>query len=97
MSWTASCAISGVSLVFSDSQFKFYSTSQFGKIFNPLNTELNPVCHLLALLGAHHIVHVGRIRVKPSACYWIMCVFQAILISYGQHHSKLGRETDCNN
>jgi len=30
---------------------------------NPLNAELNPVCHLLALLGAHHILHVGRIRV----------------------------------
>jgi hypothetical protein len=32
--------------------------------FNPLNTELNTVCHLLALLGALHILHVGRIRVK---------------------------------
>jgi hypothetical protein len=32
--------------------------------FNPLNSELNPICHLLALLGAHHILHVGRIRVK---------------------------------
>ena len=31
---------------------------------NPLNTELNPICHLLALLGAHHILHVSRIRVK---------------------------------
>jgi hypothetical protein len=31
---------------------------------NPLNTELNPICHLLALLGAHHIFHVSRIRVK---------------------------------
>jgi hypothetical protein len=31
---------------------------------NPLNAELNPVCHLLALLGAHHILHVSRIRVK---------------------------------
>jgi hypothetical protein len=29
-----------------------------------LNTELNPICHLLALLGAHHILHVSRIRVK---------------------------------
>jgi len=29
---------------------------------NPLNAELNPICHLLALLGAHHIIHVGRIR-----------------------------------
>jgi len=33
-------------------------------IFTPLNTELNPICHLLALLGAHHIFHVSRIRVK---------------------------------
>ena len=26
--------------------------------------ELNPICHLLALLGAHHILHVSRIRVN---------------------------------
>jgi len=32
--------------------------------FNPLNGELNPISHLLALLGAHHILHVSRIRVK---------------------------------
>jgi len=31
---------------------------------NPLNAELNPICHLLALLGARHILHVSRIRVK---------------------------------
>ena len=35
-------------------------------IVNPLNTELNPICHLLALLGAHHILHVSRIRVKQN-------------------------------
>jgi hypothetical protein len=33
-------------------------------IIKPLNAELNPICHLLALLGAHHILHVGRIRVN---------------------------------
>ena len=33
-------------------------------VFNPLNVQLNPICHLLALLGAHHILHVSRIRVK---------------------------------
>ena len=32
--------------------------------FNPLNAELNPICHLLALLGAHLILHVSRIRVN---------------------------------
>jgi hypothetical protein len=34
------------------------------ELINPLNAELNPICHLLALLGAHHILHVSRIRVK---------------------------------
>ena len=34
--------------------------------FNPLNAELNPTCHLLALVGAHHILHVSGIRVKPQ-------------------------------
>jgi hypothetical protein len=38
-----------------------YSDSITG--VNPLNTELNPNCHLLPLL-AHHILHVSRIRVK---------------------------------
>jgi hypothetical protein len=32
--------------------------------FNPLNAELNPICRLLALLGAHHIFHVSGLRVK---------------------------------
>ena len=27
-----------------------------------LNPELNPICYLLALLGAHHFLHVSRIR-----------------------------------
>jgi len=31
---------------------------------NPLTAELNPIYHLLALLGAHHILHVNRIRVN---------------------------------
>ena len=32
--------------------------------YNPLKAELNPICHLLALLGTHHILHFSRIRVK---------------------------------
>jgi hypothetical protein len=31
---------------------------------NPLNAELHPICHLLALLEAHHILHIRRLRVK---------------------------------
>ena len=33
-------------------------------LFNPLNAELNPICHLLTLVGDLHIVHVSRIRVN---------------------------------
>jgi hypothetical protein len=29
-----------------------------------LNAELNPICNLLALLAAHRILHVSRIRVN---------------------------------
>jgi len=46
--------------------------------FNTLNSQLNPICHLLALLGAHHILHVSRVRVKHfflkhlySKEYWV--------------------------
>jgi hypothetical protein len=31
---------------------------------NPLNAELNPICHLPTLLRAHHIPRVSRIRVN---------------------------------
>ena len=31
---------------------------------NPLNAELNPICHLLELLGAHPVFHVSGIRVN---------------------------------
>ena len=31
---------------------------------NPSHAELNPICRLLALLRAHPILHVSRIRVK---------------------------------
>jgi hypothetical protein len=33
----------------------------------PLHDELNPSCYLLALLGAHHILHFSSIRVKLQA------------------------------
>jgi len=33
---------------------------------NTLNVELNPICHLLALLVSHHILYVSRIMVKRS-------------------------------
>ena len=50
----------------------YYVHEQFplsSKSFNPLNTELNPICDRVALLGAHHILYVSRIRVN---CYIVL-------------------------
>jgi len=33
---------------------------------NPSDAKLNPICHLLALLGVHHILHVSRVRVREK-------------------------------
>ena len=38
---------------------------------NPLNAELNPICHLLTLLGVHFL-HVSRIRVKSLTLRLLM-------------------------
>jgi len=48
---------------------------------NSLNAELNPICHLLALLGAHHILHVSRIRVKEYHSFSNDAVF---IVSFTQ-------------
>ena len=33
-------------------------------VFNPLNAKLNPICNLLALLGAQYILHISRLKVN---------------------------------
>jgi len=38
--------------------------------FTPLNDEISPMCHLIALSGAHNFVDVSRIRVKEEKGYW---------------------------
>jgi len=47
-----------------------YTGSEFrapkARVINPLNAELNPIYHLLALLEAHRILHVSKIRVKNN-------------------------------
>jgi hypothetical protein len=50
--------------VYGDSCPSFSTIKKWAAEFNPLNAELNPICPLLALFGAHHILHVSRIRVK---------------------------------
>jgi len=48
--------------------FSFVWTDCYMSVLNlrltHLNTQLNPICHLLALLGGRHILHVSRIRVN---------------------------------
>jgi len=50
---------------------------------NPLNAKLNPICHLLALLQAHHILHISRRRVKwtkfaPNKGQWQSTAIKAL-------------------
>jgi hypothetical protein len=47
--------------------------------FNLLKGELNPTCHLLALLGAHHILQVSRIRVNFVCALHIFVKYQITL------------------
>jgi len=42
------------------------NNSTINNNINPLNAELNPICQALALLGAHHIFHVSRLRVNTE-------------------------------
>jgi hypothetical protein len=44
-----------------------FNRSEIIKHFNPFNAQLNPIRHLLALLGDHPIHHVSRIRVNLDA------------------------------
>jgi hypothetical protein len=44
---------------------KFHS--EIHKLIKPLDAELNPIHQLLALLGAHTILHVSRIKVNLLA------------------------------
>ena len=48
------------------SAHSFIHLSPVSHDVNPSNVELNPICHLLALLGTHHILHVSRIRANKQ-------------------------------
>ena len=47
-----------------NTHFTFITFFFLKSYFNPLNAELNPICHLLALLGDHHIFHFSGLRVN---------------------------------
>ena len=50
-------------------------------LINPLKAELNPICHLLALLEAHHILQVSRIRVKVVPKYFNCSILSKEILS----------------
>ena len=58
---------------------------------NPLNPELNPICYLLALLGAHHFLHVSRIRIKLTfrllMSYIYIYIYGAPILDVSRSHT----------
>jgi len=55
---------------------------------NPLKPELNPICYLLALLGAHHFLHVSRIRVKSLTFRLLMSyIYGAPILDVSRSHT----------
>ena len=55
---------------------------------NPLNPELNPICYLLALLGAHHFLYVSRIRVKLLTFRLLMSyIYGAPILDVSRSHT----------
>jgi len=68
--------------------FKSHHVSQLALFFNPLNAELNPICCLLALLGAHHFLHISRIRVKSLALRLLMSyIYGAPILDVSRSHT----------
>jgi hypothetical protein len=57
--------------------------SQLPEQFNPLNPKLNPICSLLALLGAHHFLHVSRIGVKSLTLRLLLSYIYIYIYIYG--------------
>jgi hypothetical protein len=54
-------------LILTDAE-KLSSDYTYFNIINPLNAKLNPFCHLLAVLGAHHILHISGLMVITINC-----------------------------
>jgi hypothetical protein len=59
-----------------DQQKSEISAFQAGS-FIPLNAELNPICHLVALLGAHHIFHVSGLKVNTGTVHEVL-IFETL-------------------
>jgi len=57
-------------------------------VINPLSPKLNPICYLLALLGAHHFIHVSRIRVRLLSLRLLMSyIYGAPILDVSRSHT----------
>ena len=87
--WDCTCRLQWVlnkvlPLMYHSSQDQLYEL----RLVNPLNPELNPICYLLALLGAHHFLHVSRIRVKLLTLRLLMCyTYGAPILDVSRSHT----------
>ena len=94
----------GSSLVFGqkhaeEKYFKYnglFDKSKANLYINPLKPELNPICYLLALLGAHHFLHVSGIRVKLLIFRLLMSYIYMehpflMFLDHTQRRSTVGR------
>ena len=77
---------------------KVCSGIYFALCLNPLKPELNPICYLLALLGAYHFLYVSRIRVRlltfrllMSYIYIYMEHAFLMFLDHTQRRSTVGR------
>jgi hypothetical protein len=63
--------LGGDCFIVTDTFWYIWTVFFLSSLINPLNAKLNPICHLLALLGAHHILHVSRIRVNAVLYHYV--------------------------
>ena len=95
--WFVNCSINIQSVTNSQGSFE-WKPEELNKLIyckkeiqysdiNPLNAELSPICHLLALLAAHHILHVSRVWVNLQ-CSPLLCSTQ--LPQRSARHKFLG-------
>ena len=89
---TENCSLSGCSFLCVCANRFFHSetsrTIGISNEFNPLNPELNSICYLLALLGAHHFLHVSRIRVKSLTFRRLMSyIYGAPILDVSTSHT----------
>ena len=70
-----------------DNRYLQHKAEQSSEL-NPLNPELNPICYLLALLGAYHFLRVSRIRVKLLTFRLLMSyTYEAPILDVSRSHT----------